>query len=70
MNVFVRIVVVLFLLTSWVGVPARAAETRANVAPEGFRALFNGKDLAGWGGMGTENPYKLAVKTDAERAEF
>ena len=27
-----------------------------NQAPEGFTSLFNGKDLTGWWGMGTENP--------------
>lgn len=26
--------------------------------PEGFHALFNGKDLSGWWGLGTENPAK------------
>ena len=30
-----------------------------NVPPEGFTALFNGKDLAGWFGHGTEDPRKL-----------
>ena len=29
--------------------------------PEGFTALFNGKDLTGWHGMGHFNPYKLAA---------
>ena len=47
-----------------------AAEPALNAPPEGYRALFNGKDLAGWRGMGTENPYKLAAKTEAERAAF
>ena len=27
--------------------------------PEGFKALFNGKDLAGWWGIGTEDPAKV-----------
>lgn len=47
-----------------------AEEPALNVPPEGFRALFNGKDLTGWRGMATENPYKLAAKTDDERAAF
>ena len=47
-----------------------AAEPALNAPPEGYRALFNGKDLAGWRGMGTENPSKLAAKTEAERAAF
>jgi len=29
-----------------------------NVPPPGFRALFNGKDLSGWWGLGTEDPRK------------
>ena len=40
-----------------------------NTPPEGFRALFNGKDFAGWHGMGHFDPNKLAAMTDAERAE-
>jgi len=47
-----------------------AAETSLNVPPEGFRALFNGKDLAGWRGMSTENPSKLSAKSEAEKEEF
>ncbi|MGC3966468.1 MAG: DUF1080 domain-containing protein [Pirellulales bacterium] len=46
--------------------PAFAAD---NTPPEGFRALFNGKDFAGWHGMGHFDPNKLAAMTDAERAE-
>ena len=47
-----------------------AAEPALNVPPEGYRALFNGKDLTGWRGMGTDNPYQLAAKTEEERAAF
>ena len=50
--------------------PLAAAEPGLNVPPEGYRALFNGKDLAGWRGMGTDNPYQLAAKTEADRAAF
>ena len=50
--------------------PPSAAEQPLNVPPEGYRALFNGKDLAGWRGMGTDNPYQLAAKTEEERAAF
>ena len=39
------------------------AEPTLNVPPKGYRALFNGKDLTGWRGMGTDNPYKLAAKS-------
>ena len=47
-----------------------AAEPALNVPPEGYRAIFNGKDLTGWRGMGTDNPYQLAAKTEEERAAF
>lgn len=57
----------LALLLTSLGTAAPADETSAalNVPPEGFAALFNGKDLAGWRGGGTENPAKrLALSTD------
>ncbi len=38
-----------------------------NVPPDGFVALFNGKDLAGWHGMRHFNPYKLEEMDAAER---
>lgn len=35
-----------------------------NTAPEGFKALFNGKDLTGWNGMvGDGNPFKRKEMT-------
>ncbi len=37
-------------------VPAPAAESGATPPPKGFTALFNGKDLDGWHGRGTEDP--------------
>jgi hypothetical protein len=49
---------------------AAADEPAPNMPPAGYRALFNGKDLAGWRGMGTENPFKLAAKSAQERAAF
>ncbi|HUG11802.1 MAG TPA: family 16 glycoside hydrolase, partial [Opitutaceae bacterium] len=33
-----------------------SADDAHNVPPEGFRALFNGQDLAGWWGATTEDP--------------
>jgi hypothetical protein len=47
-----------------------AAETATSSPAAGHRSLFNGTDLQGWRGMGTENPYKLAAKTAEERAAF
>ncbi len=43
-------------------VPSQAEQ---NVAPEGFVALFNGADLAGWWGWGTKH-YKHYADLDAE----
>ncbi|MBI4578433.1 MAG: DUF1080 domain-containing protein [Planctomycetes bacterium] len=40
-----------------------------NVPPKGFTALFNGKDLTGWRGLGHTNPYEMAKWADAERAD-
>ncbi len=39
-----------------------------NTPPAGFRALFNGNDLAGWEGL-VENPIKRRAMDDAELAE-
>ena len=39
-----------------------------NKPPEGFTALFNGRDLSGWHGMGHFNPYQLDKMSDEERA--
>ena len=44
------------------------SEKRDNVAPEGFVALFNGKDLSGWKGQ-VENPAKRAQMTQQQLAE-
>ena len=38
-----------------------------NVPPTGFTALFNGKDLSGWHGMGHFDPRKLWAMSDEER---
>ncbi|HYF35881.1 MAG TPA: DUF1080 domain-containing protein [Prosthecobacter sp.] len=55
------------LLATGLGVSA-AAET--NVPPEGFTALFNGKDLAGWYGWGTRDPSELWNMTPEEQADY
>ncbi len=62
-----RTVFVLLVGIAWGMV---AADPGAIDPPEGFRPLFNGKDLTGWRGMGTENPYTLAAKSEGERADF
>lgn len=45
--------------------PIASAEVQP---PEGYRALFNGKDLSGWHGMPHFNPDQLAAMSDEERA--
>src|SRR2546429_5239318 len=45
-------------------VPADADEPKP---PQGFTALFNGKDLAGWHGMPHFDPYKLEALSAEER---
>lgn len=39
-----------------------------NVPPKGFTALFNGKDLSGWRGLGHVNPYQIAKWSPEEKA--
>src|SRR5262245_17529086 len=51
---------------------AQAADKANNVPPDGFKALFNGKDLTGWKGLiGDGNPIKRAAmsKQDREKAQ-
>ncbi len=47
----------------------QALSAEENVPPAGFRALFNGKDLAGWHGVDTKDPRKIAALSAEERAE-
>jgi hypothetical protein len=55
------------LATVLLTLPARAQE--GNKPPAGFTALFNGKDLSGWHGLGHFDPRKLAAMSDADRSE-
>lgn len=48
-------------------VPAFAAD---NVPPAGFTALFNGKDLSGWYGWGTQDPNDLWKMTPEQLADY
>ncbi len=41
-----------------VGSGVQAAHHKLNKPPKGFTAIFNGKDLSGWWGAGTEDPRK------------
>src|SRR6185436_2542964 len=48
-----------------------AAPADSAKPPEGFRALFNGKDLAGWHGMPGFDPRELAkLEPDARKAKL
>ena len=49
---------------------ASAGFAENNVPPAGFTALFNGKDLSGWYGWGTQDPTDLWKMSEAERAEY
>jgi len=54
----------------WVGFLCVSAmhATAQSTPPEGFAALFNGKDLSGWRGGNTFDPAKLATMTLEARA--
>jgi hypothetical protein len=50
-----------------------SAPTPPNTAPAGFKALFNGRDLAGWQGLlapPNDNPYKRAQLSPDQLAEL
>jgi hypothetical protein len=50
--------------------PLLASADDVNVPPEGFTALFNGKNLAGWYGWGTQDPMDLAKMSPEEKATY
>ena len=50
-----------------VSVAASAVAQEDNQPPQGFEALFNGKDLTGWRGMGTIDPRAYQQLTDEQR---
>ena len=49
---------------------ATPAMAEHNVPPPGFTALFNGRDLAGWYGWGTQDPTDLRNMTPEQRDEY
>ncbi len=59
----------LVALLALVLVSAGLAGAADNRPPDGFTALFSGKDLTGWHGMGHFDPRTLWAMTDQERAE-
>ncbi|NQV25218.1 MAG: DUF1080 domain-containing protein [Rhodopirellula sp.] len=57
-----------FVTSSLMASVSLAADAAQNVPPKGFTALFNGKDLSGWRGLGHFSPYKLAEMSEEDRA--
>ncbi len=57
----------LITLLALVTLPGFANAQEDNQAPNGFTALFNGQDLAGWHGMGHFSPVKLAEMSEDDR---
>jgi len=63
---------------AWLGIavlvltslPGQLVAQEDNQPPEGFSALFNGKDLQGWYGQRDTNPYGLQDLNKIERAEM
>lgn len=49
---------------------AVTASAENNVPPEGFKPLFNGKDLSGWYGWGTQDPTDFWNMTPEKKAEY
>lgn len=49
--------------------PAHAQDRPLNQPPEGFKALFNGKDLSNWRGQIAEDPREIARKTNGKTPE-
>ncbi len=65
-----RSVLTLLLLWSMGGlVQADDAKPAAANLPEGFTAIFNGKDLSGWWGLKTEDPAKWMALSPDELAK-
>ena len=48
-------------------VPSAASQAADPMPPAGFRAIFDGKDLAGWHGL---NPHSVAKLQGAKRDEM
>jgi len=57
----------LVVIIAAVAAPAMAEQ---NMPPPGFTALFNGRDLSGWYGWGTQDPTDLAKMTPEQRADY
>jgi hypothetical protein len=57
-------------LLTLLALAAMPVSAENNTPPEGFTALFNGKDLSGWYGWSTKDPTELWNMTPEERADY
>ncbi|MEQ1860766.1 MAG: DUF1080 domain-containing protein [Chthoniobacteraceae bacterium] len=57
-------------LRSLLPILALSLAAHAAEPPKGFTALFNGKDLSGWYGWGTQDPTDLWKMSPAEQADY
>jgi hypothetical protein len=60
----------LFFTATFLLIGLVAGVASAQEIPEGFTALFNGKDLTGWVGLGHFDPRKLKEMSEEERKEM
>ena len=52
------------------GLVASPVVAEQNVPPAGFTALFNGRDLSGWYGWGTQDPAEFRRMTPEQQADY
>ncbi|MDH3717622.1 MAG: DUF1080 domain-containing protein [Planctomycetota bacterium] len=64
-----RLIATFAIIITLAGLTATTRADQQNVPPQGFTALFNGKDFAGWHGMGHFDPHKLAAMSDEARQQ-
>ncbi len=63
-----RLLAACFAMAAGVGPVLSVAAQENNQPPAGYEALFNGKDLSGWHGMGHFDPRQLAAMSAEQRA--
>jgi hypothetical protein len=65
-----RLAATVALVLGYATFASAADQPSAEAPPEGFVALFNGKDLSGWRGMPHFDPRKLEAMSDEERSKY
>ena len=53
----------IFLIITWSTLAAASAGASSATPPPGFLNLWNGKNLEGWWGAGTENPLETLAQS-------